>query len=57
MIVQRAHRNKNQRDNQIKVTTNWQYTQEPNQMFKRLMMLLLRSKDNKVRESNNESSH
>ena len=30
---------------QIKVVTNWQHTQEPNLVFKRLMKLLLKPRD------------
>jgi len=56
MIAQRIEKRKKQITS-CTVSVNWQYTQEPNQMFKRLMMLLLWSKDNKVGEDNNESSH
>jgi len=32
--------------NQIEVVTNWQHTDEASPAFKRLMMLLLKPKDN-----------
>lgn len=38
--------NKNQRNNQIRVITSWQYVREPSPAFRRLMMLLLKPPDN-----------
>ena len=54
MIIQRAHRSKNQRDNQV--VTNWEYTEEPSPAFKRLMMLLLSPRDNQVEDTGKEDN-
>ena len=52
MIVQRTHNSKNQRDSQIKMVTNWQYTEEVSPTFKRLMSLLLQKGNERKREVN-----
>ena len=44
-------KNSDQKDSNIKVATNWQYTQEPNPAFKQLMMILLRPLDNQPAET------
>lgn len=45
--MEKAVKNKksSQRNTQIKVVTSWQHTQEPNLSFKRLMMLLLKPRE------------
>ena len=48
MIVQRADNSENQTHGQIKVSVNWQHTEEMSPAFKRLMRLLLhKSKETK----------
>ena len=42
----RSKRSKSQRDSQIKVVTDWKYTQEISPAFRRLMMLLLKPRGN-----------
>ena len=45
---------KNQRDSQIKVATDWRYTEEPSPAFKRLMSLLLQKGTERKREVNDD---
>ena len=54
MIVQRAHNIKNQRHRQIKLEVNWQYVEEANPAFRRLMSLLLQKGKERKREVNND---
>ena len=45
MIVQEAHNRKNQKHGQIKLEVNWQYVDEASISFRRLMMLLLKPRE------------
>ena len=54
MIVQRVRNSKNQRNSQIKVTVNWQHTQEVSPAFKQLMSLLLQKGNERKREVNDD---
>jgi len=45
-----SKRNKSQRNSQVKVTTNWHYTEEMPPAFKWLMSLLLREKSEESRD-------
>lgn len=54
MLVQRAHNSKNQKHGQIKVSVNWQHTEEMSPAFKRLISLLLQKSNERKKEVNDD---
>lgn len=54
MMVQGAHNRKNQKHGQIKVSVNWQHTEEISPAFKRLISLLLQKSSETKKEVNDD---